>query len=183
MVRAGAVTTMTLNPVPISGGIAPLGAWGAVDLKGSSGAVLRLSWADDVELPSAVAEDITGGVLLMNDSLGRLLYLPYAGHLIVAYDLRKGALAYPEITLPRNPDHGLRMATSRVVPGGGVIYLAESTLARFREDCTLAWRKDEDLLGWALEGLSLEKVDLVAGDWTGKQERQRRALVDGGRLA
>ena len=120
---------MSLDPVPISGGRARLASCGTVELIGRASAVLRLTRADDVELPETVAEDVTGGVLLLNDDLGRLLYLPYTGELVVAYRLEDGAPAYQPIRLPRDPDHGLRMATVRVLPNLGALHLTESTLA------------------------------------------------------
>lgn len=179
MVRPGSLTAVTLDAVPVSGGLARLGSWGTLELTGAKSAVLRLNRSDDVELPEAVAADVTGGVLLLNDLIGRLLFLPYAGDLMVAYDLKEGKTAYPAIAIARNPDYGLRMATVRVLPGGfGVIHLTEATLSCFRADCTLAWRHDEDFAGWTVERTILE-VHLKAGDWSGREQRQTRTLVDG----
>jgi hypothetical protein len=182
MVRPGDVTVMALNPVSITRGVARLGEWGDLELSGASSAVLRLKWAGDVELPETVAADLTGGVLLLNDHLGRLLYLPYAGELVVAYDLREGAMLSSPIAIPRHADHGLRMAAVRVLPDDGAVHLTESTLACFRADCTLAWRQDDDFEGWAIEGIGLDAVHLVADNWSGSENRQRRSLASGDRL-
>ncbi len=182
MVRAGDVTVMTLNPVLITSGLAHLGEWGDLELTGATSALLRLKWTADLELPEAVAADLTGGVLLLNDQLARLLYLPYAGEQVVAYDLKEGTPLYPPITIPRQADRGLRMAAVRVLPDDGAIHLTESTLTCFREDCTLSWRQDDDFAGWAIEGVGLDAVHLVAGDWSGNEDRQSRSLADGDRL-
>lgn len=181
MVRSGFLTAVSLKPVPISGGRASLGSWGCVELTGAASAIIRMSWSDDISLPEAVAADITGGSVLMNDAFGRLLFLPYAGELVVSYDLQQGELASPLMTLPRNREYGLRMSTLRLLPDIGVIYLTESTLACFREDCTVAWRQDENFLGWTIEGVNLAEVHLLDGNWTGREQRQTRALADGSR--
>lgn len=182
MVRAWDVIGMTLSPVSITRGLARLGEWGTLELSGATSAVLRLNWSADAQIPEDVAPDLTGGVLLLNDELGRLLFLPYAGELVVAYDLREGEPLYSPLTIPRQADYGLRMAVVRVLPDGGVLHLTESTLAYFSEDCTPVWRQDEDFSGWSIEGVGLDAVHLVAGDWSGNEQRQRRSLVTGGRL-
>src|SRR5258708_33225260 len=117
MVRPGSVTSMTLNVVPISGGRASLGSWGTLELTGAASAMLRLNWSEDVELPEVVAADITAGVLLLNEEIGRLLFLPYAGGLIVAYDLKEGGPAYPPVVIPRDDDRAIRLAIVRGLPG------------------------------------------------------------------
>lgn len=183
MVRAWDVTAMTLSPVSITSGLARLGHWGTIELTGARSAVLRLTRTADVELPEAVAVDLTGGVLLLNDEMGRLLFLPYAGELAVAYDLEEGKPLYSPVTLPRHADYGLRMAVIRVLPNDGAIHLTESTLACFREDCSVAWRQDDDFSGWAIEGVGLDVVHLVLGDWSGGEQRQKRSLFDGRRIA
>jgi hypothetical protein len=74
------------------------------------------------------------------------------------------------------------MAVVRVLPDDGAIHLSESSLVCFREDCTLAWRQNDDFAGWAIEGVGLDSVHLVAGDWSGNEQRQRRSLASGRRL-
>jgi hypothetical protein len=181
MVRPGRVITTTLNVVPISGGRASLGSWGTLELTGAASASLRLTWSENVELPEAVAADITTGVLLLNEEMGRLLYLPFAGELIVAYGLKQGEPLYPPVVIPRDDDRGMRMSIVRVLFGIDALYLTEATLARFSDDCTLLWRVDEDFAGWTVEGVTHDEVLLVSGDWTGREERQSRALSDGKR--
>jgi len=173
---------LTLNVVPVSGGLARLGSWGTLVLTGARSALLRLTWTEDIELPEAVSAEIPGGVLLLSDEPGRLLFLPYAGELVVAYDLKQGEPVYPLVSIPRNPDRGLRMAVVRVFPDLGAIFLTEATLACFREDCTIAWRHDEDFAGWTIEGITLQGLHLIAGDWAGREQCQTRSLVDGNRL-
>jgi hypothetical protein len=153
-----------------------------LDLTGVSSAVLRPTRSDDIELPEHVAEDLTGGVLLLNDAAGSLLSLPYAGDLVAAYDLTNGEPMYPPIVLHRNPDRGLRMATVRVIPGRGVVYLTEASLALFGDDCRPVWRKDEDFQGWTIEAQTGDELRLLAGDWAGREQRQARSLLDGARL-
>jgi hypothetical protein len=170
---------MSLNVVPISAGRAILGSWGTLELTGAAWALLRLNWSEDVELPEDVAADITAGVLLINEELGRLLFLPYAGELIVAYDLKGGEPVYPPVDIPRHDDRGMRMSIVRVLPGVDALYLTEATLARFGDDCGLLWRVDEDFAGWTIEGVTHDEVLLVSGDWTGREQRQSRGLTDG----
>lgn len=179
MVRPGIMTSMTLNVVPISGGRANLGSWGTLELTGAASALLRLNWSENVELPEAVATDITSGVLLLNEEIGRLLFLPYTGELIVAYDLKAGGPAYPPVTIPRDDDRGMRMSIVRLLPGLDALYLTEATLARFGGDCRLLWRVDEDFGGWTIEGVTHDEVLLVSGDWIGREDRQSRTLADG----
>ena len=179
MVRTGRVGVPTLSVVPISQHVS-LGTWGNLELAGASG-VLRPALGLDFELPEDVGRDLTAGVLLLNDDLGRLLFLPYAGERVFAYDLGSAA-ALAHIELPRNPDYGLRMATFLVVPGIGAAHLTESTLSVFREDCSLAWRKDDDFRGWIIDGRTTHELHLRAGDWTGGVSRQSRDLLDGRRL-
>ena len=181
MVRAGSVTSMPLNVAPISGGRASLGSWGTLEATGAASALLRLNWSEDVELPEVVAADITAGVLLLNDEMGRLLFLPYASEVIVAYDLKVGEILYPLVVIPRDGDRGMRMSIVRVLPGVDAVYLTEATLARFSADCRLLWRVDDDFAGWTIEGVTHEDVLLVSGDWTGREQRQSRALADGRR--
>jgi hypothetical protein len=181
MVRPGSVTSMTLNVVPISGGRASLGSWGTLELTGAASALLRLDWSEDVELPEVVAADITAGVLLLTDEIGRLLFLPYAGELIVAYDLKEGEPVCPPIAIPREDDPGMRMSIVRVLPGVDALYFTEATLARFSGDCMVLWRVDEDFAGWTIEGVMHDEVLLVSGDWTGREDRQSRSLADGRR--
>lgn len=172
---------MTLDVIPISGGRANLGTWGTLELTGAASALLRLNWSEDVELPEVVAIDVTAGVLLLDEEIGRLLFLPYAGTLIVAYDLKLGEPVYPPVVIPRDDDPGMRMSIVRVMPGVDALYLTEATLARFGSDCTLLWRVDEDFAGWTIEGVTHDEVLLVSGDWTGRENRQFRALADGTR--
>jgi hypothetical protein len=172
---------MTLNVTPIVRGCASLGSWGALELTGAASALLRLIWSEDVQLPEIVAADITAGVLLLNEEIGRLLFLPYAGELIVAYDLKEGEPVYPPVAIPRNEDRGMRMSIVRVLPGVQALYLTEATLARFSGDCMPMWRADEDFAGWTIEGVTNDEVLLVFGDWTGAEDRQYRALSDGRR--
>ena len=75
------------------------------------------------------------------------------------------------------------MSIVRVLPGVDALYLTEATLARFSGDCALLWRVDEDFAGWTIEGVTHGEVLLVCGDWTGREERQSRALADGRRLS
>lgn len=173
---------MTLSVAPVSAGHANLGSWGTLELTGARSAVLRLAWTEDIQVPEAVAADITGGVLLLNDEMGRLLCLPYAGELLIAYDLKEGDPVLTPMIIPRSNHFGLRMAAVRLLPGLGAIHLTESTLACFREDCTLAWRLDEDLAGWTIEGTTLDEVHLLSADWAGNEQRQCRSLVDGTQL-
>jgi hypothetical protein len=182
MVRPGNVTLMTLNVTPIVRGRASLGSWGALELTGATSALLRLNWSENVEVPEIVAADITAGVLLLNEENGRLLFLPYAGELIVAYDLKEGEPVYPPVSIPRAKDRGMRMSTVRLLPGVEVLYMTEATLARFGSNCVPMWRVDEDFAGWTFEGVTNEKVLLLSSDWTGGEERQSRALTDGRRL-
>jgi hypothetical protein len=168
---------MSLSVLSIEKGLARLGSWGNLALTGRSTAVLKPSRADDVVLPEAVAEDLTAGVLLLNEETGGLLFLPYAGDLIISYDLTHGTLAYEPLVLPRASDRGLRMATVRLVAGFGAVYLTESTIAGFHEDCTLAWREDGDFAGWEIERITNDEVLLLRGDWAGNEERRRRALA------
>jgi hypothetical protein len=179
MVRPGSMTSMTLNVIPISGGRANLGSWGTLELIGAASALLRLNWSENVELPETVAADITAGVLLLNEEIGRLLFLPYAGELIVAYDLKEGEPAYPPVAIPRDDDRGMRMSIVRLLPGVDAVYLTEATLARFSGDCMLLWRVDDDFAGWTIEGVTHDEVLLVSGDWTGREDRQSRTLADG----
>lgn len=90
---------MSLNVAPVSGGLANLGSWGTLELSGARSAVLRLAWAGDNQVPDAVAADVTGGVLLLNDEMGRLLCLPYASELVIAYDLQEGDPVFAPMTI------------------------------------------------------------------------------------
>jgi hypothetical protein len=81
-----------------------------LEVTGAASALLRLNWSESVELNETVAADITAGVLLLNEEIGRLLFLPYAGGLIVAYDLKEGEPVYPPVAIPRDEDRGMRMS-------------------------------------------------------------------------
>ena len=179
MVRSGSMTDMGLGLVVFSHGTAHLGSWGTLELTGRASALLRPMWAEDIALPELVATDLPAGVLLLNDELGRLLILPYAGECLIAYDLREGQPIFDPMQFPRSDDRGLRMAAVRVLPNLGAIYLTEGSLACFREDCVPAWRVDGDFAGWSFEGVTPKEVLLVAGDWSGNERRQSRSLEDG----
>jgi hypothetical protein len=174
--------SMSMDVVPVQSGVARLGAWGRLELVGPATAVLKPTMAEEVELPEQVASDLPAAVLLLNESLGRLLILPYAGSLVLACDLRTGVPAYPPIVLHRVSDHGLRMASVRQVHDTGVLHLTESSIAFFNEEGTLAWRDDGNFAGWAIEGTTSDEVLLLKGDWAGNEDRERRALDDGRRL-
>lgn len=184
MVRSGRLTLDSLSVVPVSGGIARLGSWGILELMGPNSARLRLVWSDDVELPAAVAADISSGVLLLSEEHGQLLFLPYAGELVAVYDLRAdGTPVHSAIELRRDADRGMRMASVRVIPAFGAVHLTEATLSCFREDCTLAWRRDGDFGGWSIEAVGVDTLGLVCGDWSGRERRQVWALASGQRLS
>ncbi|WP_143465502.1 hypothetical protein [Kribbella sp. ALI-6-A] len=172
---------MPLHIVPLTAGTASLGCWGSVVLSGGSPAILRLARSEDLELPLDVDADITAGVLLLNDELGRLLYLPYAGDSVVSYDLERGEDLFPAIHLRRDADHGMRTAEVRIAPGLGVVHLTEVTLMLFTEECALAWRRDDNFAGWSIEEITHQELVLMAGDWSGREERQTRSLEDGRR--
>ena len=163
----------------ISQGRASLGRWGSLELTGASSALLRPTMSENVEVPAAVAWDLTAGALLLNDDLGKLLFLPHSGKVVIAYDLTTGKTAYPAMNIPRADDRGLRTATIRIVPQFGVVYLTEATLAAFREDLDVAWRHDDDFAGWTIEGVTHDEVLLVISDWTGNEQRQSRSLATG----
>jgi hypothetical protein len=173
---------VTLHVVPVTDGSASLGSWGSVVLTGANSALLRLAWNEDIQVPPPVAADVTGGVLLLNEEAARLLFLPYAGELVVLYDLAQAQEASPPIFIPRDPDHGMRMAAVRIVAGRGAVYLTEMTLMLLTEQCDLAWRRDEDFAGWSIEEITPNEVHLSSGDWLGREQRQVRSLVDGTRL-
>lgn len=170
---------MTLSPIAICNGAARLGSWGTLELSGPSSALLRPSMAENTELPESVAADLVAAVLLLNDQDGKLLILPYAGELAVAYDLKTCELAYPATSLPRNADPGLRIATVRTVFHLGVVHLTEATLVLFREDGAVAWRKEGDFSGWAIEGATSDDLLLVLADWAGNEDRQTRSMATG----
>jgi hypothetical protein len=172
-----------LGLVSVSKGLARLAAWGTLDLTDPRAAVLRLAWSEDLELPESVAADMTSGVLLLNDELGRLLFLPYAGECVATFDLREGEPLHPLTEIPRDPDRGMRMAVVRLVPALGALHLTETTLMFFHEDCTLAWRQDDDFGGWAVEAIRLDEVDLVLEDWSGNERHQTWQLSTGKRLS
>ena len=155
-----------------------LGAWGTLELVGAA-ASMHLNWSDDIEVPASVAKELTSGVLLFNDEDGLLLLLPYASESVVCYDLKHGRQVGAPVILRRNPDRGLRTATVMVIPGLGVAHLTESTLSLFREDCSLAWTCEDDFQGWTIKGHTSHELLLIAGDWTGREFQQSRALDDG----
>lgn len=173
---------MPLSVVPVSRHIS-LGTWGTLELSGETSALVRPSLAGDFELPEAIARDLTAGMLLLNDEVGRLIYLPYEGELIGAYDLTSGEAVSPPIELSRHADRGLRMATFLVIPGLGAAHLTESNLSLLREDGSLAWRRDDDFQGWIIAGQTTHELHLRAGDWAGHEFHQSRSLRDGARLA
>jgi hypothetical protein len=76
----------------------------------AASALLRLNWSEDVELPEVVAADITAGMLLFNEEVGRLLFLLYASEMIVAYDLKVGEPLYPLVVILRDAESGLKDA-------------------------------------------------------------------------
>ena len=98
---------------------------------------------------------------------------------MLAYDLQAGAPLYPALSIPRAEDRGLRMAAVRLVPALGVVYLSETVLAWFDDDCSLRWRKEDDFSGWTIEGITLDEVLLLSADWTGNEQRQARSLATG----
>lgn len=174
---------MPLYTVPISRGVATLGRWGSLVLTGAASGVLQLTLSEDVELSEAIAANITTpNVRLLNDELGRLLFLPYEGDAVAAYDLSAGDMIYPPILLSRNRDDDMRMADVRLLMGAGVVYLTESALALFREDCTLAWLVEDDFVGWDFEAITPEKIHLLFVEWSGRELRQTISLADGRQL-
>jgi hypothetical protein len=178
---SGQEDDVSLHIVPLTAGTASLGSWGTVVLSGESSAFLQLTWSEDLDLPLDVGADLAAGVLLLNDELGRLLYLPYAGDSVVSYDLERGEDFFPAIHLRREADHGMRTAEVRIVPGVGVVHLTEVTLMLFTEECALAWRRDDNFAGWSIEEVTHQELVLMAGDWSGREERQTRSLNDGRR--
>ncbi|GAB4009376.1 hypothetical protein [Nocardioides ultimimeridianus] len=172
----------SLSLIAVSGRQARLGEWGTLNIEGPHTAVLRLRWAGDVELPHAVARDLTAGVLVLNDELGRLVYLPYAGAIITAYDLREGECLTPPFEIPRDPDRGMRTASARLARGLGILHLTEATMALVNEDCTLGWIQIGDFRGWGIEGVRADEVDLLFEDWSGSMRRESWNLSTGQRF-
>jgi hypothetical protein len=174
---------MSLRIVRFTAGSGSLGPWGSLRLTGAASAVIKATNCADIELPSAVAEDLPGGIVVLNEANGRLLLLPYAGETISGFDLIDGKELFQPVTIPRDPDVGLRIADVRIVSAGGVLHLTEGSLSYFDENLLPSWRCDEDFTGWTFEGVSHREILLLAGDWTGREEHQVRYLDNGQRIS
>jgi len=169
--------------VRFASGSGDLGPWGSLRLTGASSAVIKATNCEDIELPSPVAGDLPGGVAVLNEAKGRLLFLPDAGEIVAGFDLAEGGELFPPMTIPRDRDAGMRLADYRLVGIGGIVYLTEASLLRFGEELLLSWRYDEDFASWSFEGVSQCEILLTAGDWTGREEHQIRSLDNGQRIA
>lgn len=173
---------MNLSIVRIAAGSGSLGPWGSLRLTGASSAVIKATNCEDIELPALVAEDLPGGVTVLNEAKGRLLFLPYAGEIVVGFNLADGTELFPPMTIPRDQDAGMRIADVRLVDIGGILHLSEASLSYFGEDLLLSWRCDEDFMGWTFEGVSHREIRLAAGDWKGREKCQIRSLDSGQRV-
>lgn len=160
-------------------GSGDLGAWGRLELTGVDSARVRSAMSEDFDIPSEVAGEILAGVLVLSDELGRVLILPYAGDFVACIDLGEGGLLYPMLRLLRSAEHGLRMASVRLLSGVGVLHLTEGSLCLFDEELELVWRCDKSFMGWSIEGVLDGKVLLLASDWAGRESRQAFSLRDG----
>jgi hypothetical protein len=169
---------VSLHPTMLQSGIVSLGRWGEIVLTGARSALLRPIAAEDVELASDTAEDMTSAVILVDDHAGRLLILPYAASVISIADLTTGDVEEP-ITMNRDPDFGIRTSMVRWTPDGGIIYLTESDLLYFDAQGLPVWRRSGDFLGWSIEAVTGETVTLELGDWEGNSESVTYALKDG----
>lgn len=181
MVRSGTLTPAMFSVIPYSKQMS-LGDWGTVEPTGAS-ALLRLKRSEDVELPPSVSEELLGGVILLNNEKGWLLILPYESEVVVSYDLRNGVQLHSPVLLRRHVDRGMRTATAVVIPGRGAAHLTESTLSLFREDCSLAWTREDDFLGWIIKGSTPHELLLLSADWAGHEFHQSRSLEDGRRFS
>jgi len=165
--------------VRFAGGSGSLGRWGTMWLTGASSAVIKTTHYEDIEVPGEVAEDRPGGIVLLNEAMGRLLFLPYEGGIIAGFDLASGEELFRPVTLPRDENRGLRIPDYRILDGGGLIYLTECSLMRFGEDLLLIWRVGEDFGRWEIDGVSYREIVLVSVDERGRWEHQTWSLDDG----
>jgi hypothetical protein len=89
---------VSLSLVRFAGGSGSLGQWGAMWLTGASSAVIKTTHCEDIDVPAAVAEDRPGGIVLLNDAMGRILFLPYRGEVMAGFDLADGEKLFPPVT-------------------------------------------------------------------------------------
>src|ERR1700691_6317338 len=62
---------VNLSLVRFAGGSGSLGRWGTMWLTGASSAVIKTTHYEDIEVPGEVAEDRPGGIVLLNEAMGR----------------------------------------------------------------------------------------------------------------
>lgn len=170
---------MGLSVVPVLDGRAPLGKWGVLEVEGANSATLRLTQAENFPLPSEIAQDVTGGTVVLNEQLGRLLFLPYLGGRAITFDLVNGGAPFLPIEFQRDEDPGLRTASARVLPSGEVLYLSEASAGLWAEDCTPLWNRRGDYTGWVVTSVGDRRLVLSYVDLLGRAQLQVLSMVDG----
>lgn len=165
--------------VHVDRGSASLGSWGSLELTGSRSATIRTPQAEDVEVPEEVANELPAAIVILNPENGHLISLPYAGETVLSLDLGTSTPVNSLMTIPRDQDHGMRIADFRLVSELGVVYLTERSLALFNEDLRQVWRHDGDFMGWSFEGVTPDEIYLLTGDWSGYEEHQTRSMING----
>lgn len=172
---------MNLIVVRFAGGSGSLGQWGTMWLTGASSAMIRTPNCEDIDVPADVAEDRPGGIVLLNEAIGHLLFLPYRGEVMAGFALAECEELFPPVTLPREEDPGLRVPDYRIIEGDGVVYRTERSLMRFGENLLLIWRSDDDFGRWEIDDVSSGEIVLVSLDERGRWEHQTWSLDDGWR--
>lgn len=173
---------MSLCLVPIAGGVADLGTWGALELTGSASALIRARRAADIELPPSVAGSLPDVGLVLNDATGEMLVLPYADDVIARIALDVAEEPFSCTTIPRDADRGLRLAHRRLIADQGVLFMTEQSLLLFDANLRLAWQCDEDFGAWIFDRVEDDRLHLRALDAAGREHTQARSLADGRRL-
>jgi hypothetical protein len=173
---------MTLRLVSIDGGVADLRGWGTLELTGAAAAVIEPRHAPDIEIHGDVAAELANSRLVLDDTRGDLLVLPCAGDAIAHLTLTMTDEPCSVTSIPRDPDAGMRFGALRLMDDEGVLFMTERSLLRFDAVLHLAWRVDDDFLGWELEHVAAGRIELASGDWSGNEWRQVRSLADGRRV-
>jgi hypothetical protein len=123
-----------LSRVRFDGGVGSLASWGSIKIDGKA-ATLALNNAADLELPGAVADDVTTSVVLLDDAAATLAMLPVSSTFMAVYDLRVGE-RIGELEPIRDASSDMPFGLWVTAPDGGAVFQTDGCLVRLASGLT-----------------------------------------------
>lgn len=146
------------HAVRMSGGLIPLGSWGALEVVGATSVRLETSSGETVDCSGGAFQYLGNAVYWLDGEAGLLLFIPRIGDQILQFELSGGKVGEVD-WLVRDEDEGLRFISVRPGPSGVLFILYERGLICLEADGRKRWHSLHDDL--SAEYIGIEDGNII----------------------